>query len=53
MAVIFMTRNTGSGFLGGFGTIHTSGLVLVLRFLPQKIAYVQIEPVMTGKCAGS
>ena len=52
-AVIFMTRNTGSGFLGGFGTICTSGLVPVLKFLPQNIAHVQVEPVTNSKCTGS
>ena len=39
--VIFMIRNTGSGFPGGFGTIHTLGLVPVLKLLSQNIAHVQ------------
>ena len=52
-AVIFMTRNTGSGFPGESGTIHNLGLVPVLKFLPQNIEHMQIEPVMTSKCAGS
>ena len=52
-ANIFMIRNTGSGFPGGFGTINTSGLVSVLKFLPQNITHVQVEPVMTCKCASS
>ena len=51
--IIFMMRNTRSGFPGGFGTIHTLGLVPVLKFLPQNIAHMQVETVMTGKCAGS
>ena len=52
-AVIFIIRNTGYGFPGGFGTIRTLGVILVLKFCPQNNAQVQVEPVMTGKCASS
>ena len=52
-AVIFKTRKAGSVFLGGFGTTFTLGLLLVLKFHPQIIAHMQVEPVMTSKCASS
>ena len=48
-----MIRTTRYGSAGGLGTILTSGLVPVLKFLPQNIVYMKVEPVMTSKCASS
>ena len=33
--------------------MHTSGITPVLKSHPQNNAHMQVEPVMTGKCASS